>query len=159
MKNAILVSLAKQRWAIELGWVSDVITLGHVTIVPKAPAVIYGVINLGGALVPVIDILKLSSTTQISKKNSCSGDYTRESLLSNIAILLQVESVRIALRIDAVIEVETLRDVESRWVDSTGVSAQLIDPAQLIEDIRINIDGEINSGINQLLNRSESRDR
>ncbi len=159
MKNVILVSIAKQRWAIELGWVSDVITLEQVTIVPTAPADIYGVINFDGALIPVIDFLKFAETNPGQTNDRSTGETVAETL-AKIAILVQVESVRIALRVDAVIEVTTLHDAESSWVDAAGSPAQLIDPVQLIEVIRTNID----SGIAQQRahdseNAPKSRDR
>ena len=56
MKNAIVFSIEKRLLAVELRWVREVITLGHVTPVPNAPPVISGVVNFGGAIIPVVEV-------------------------------------------------------------------------------------------------------
>ncbi len=133
MKNAIVFSISKQRWAIELRWVREVITLGHVTPVPKAPPAFAGVVNFGGAIVAVIELLPLLP----------SGEWNPEAgtaVGGDNAILLQVESVHAALRVDAVIEVTTLRPAGAKlWADSRGLQAKLVDPQELVAIARAQV--------------------
>ena len=56
MKNVIVFALGKARYAVELRWVREVFTVGHVTPVPHAPVAVVGVVNFRGAVMPLIDL-------------------------------------------------------------------------------------------------------
>src|SRR5688572_7803523 len=56
LKNVLVFALGGARWAAELRYVREVITLGFVTTVPTAPPGIAGVFNLRGAITPVLDL-------------------------------------------------------------------------------------------------------
>jgi chemotaxis signal transduction protein len=130
MKNAIVFSIDKRLMAIELRWVREVITLGHVTPVPNAPPVIAGVVNFGGAIIPCIELAKMSEPSA-EPRIACRGES---------AILVQVESVRAAIRVDAVVEVATLSHVAGdRWRDKNEVEARLLEPQELIADARAQV--------------------
>jgi hypothetical protein len=129
MKNAIVFSIDKRLMAIELRWVREVITLGHVTPVPNAPPVIAGVVNFGGAIIPCIELAKMSEPSA-EPRIACRGES---------AILVQVESVRAAIRVDAVVEVATLTQIGDRWRDRNDVEARLLDPQGLIADARAQV--------------------
>lgn len=130
MKNAIVFSIDKSLWAIELRWVREVITLGHVTPVPNAPPVVSGVVNFGGGIIPVIEVAQLVGAAG-EPRIACRGES---------AVLVQVESVRAAVRVDAVVEVATLSAVDGdRWRDGNAVEARLLDPPDLIAGARTQV--------------------
>jgi len=131
MKNAIVISVANARWAIELRWVREVITLGHTTPVPHAPPAFAGVVNFGGAIVPVLELMPLVEPA---------AGFSEASVPGASAVLLQVESVRAALRVDTVVEVTTLRHLGSdRWTDAAGLDARLVDPQELVARARAQV--------------------
>lgn len=130
MKNAIVVSVDKNLWALELRWVREVITLGHVTPVPNCPPVISGVVNFGGGIIPVIEIAQVFGERS-QPRLACRGES---------AVLIQVESVRAAVRVDAVVEVATLNPGEGDlWRDKNQVEARLLDPQDLIAGARAQV--------------------
>ena len=49
MKNVLVFSLGGKHYALELRWVREVMTLGHISPVPNAPEQIVGVTNCRGA--------------------------------------------------------------------------------------------------------------
>ena len=129
MKNAIVFSIDKKLWAIELRWVREVITLGHVTPVPHAPPVISGVVNFGGGILPIVEIIQLVGEGE--PRVACRGES---------AVLVQVESVRAAIRVDAIVEVATLSPAgDDRWRDKNAVEARLLDPQDLIAGARAQV--------------------
>jgi chemotaxis signal transduction protein len=56
LRNVIIVTIGGGRYAVELRWVREVVSLGFVTSVPTAPPAIGGVCNLHGAILPVLDV-------------------------------------------------------------------------------------------------------
>jgi len=54
--RVLIFSLAKEYYAIELASAKQVAYLGSVTRVPTAPAFIRGITNLGGQIIPLVDI-------------------------------------------------------------------------------------------------------
>ena len=137
------------RFAVELRWVREVITLGHVTPVPGAPHHIGGAVNVRGTITPVIDIgvLSLSSQHAGSKAGrhaltDASGD--RKDPLGDGAVLLDVDGVAVALRIVKVDEVATVGEGQEQPVqdcagavsvavlDSQARPVPLVDPPELV---------------------------
>ncbi|HEY6178827.1 MAG TPA: chemotaxis protein CheW, partial [Kofleriaceae bacterium] len=56
LRNVIIVTIGGARYAVELRWVREVVSLGFVTNVPTAPVALGGVCNLHGAILPVLDV-------------------------------------------------------------------------------------------------------
>lgn len=50
--------LDEQRYALPLGAVERIVRAVHVTKIPESPAIVFGIINVGGDVVPVIDLRK-----------------------------------------------------------------------------------------------------
>ena len=122
LKNVIVFTLAGVRSAAELRWVREVISLGFVTSVPTAPPGIAGAFNLRGHLVPVLDIAALTRT-------GASG-HPRQ---GDSALLVEIDGVAAALRVDKVEEVATLPAADAGAVlDGRGRPVPLIDPAALV---------------------------
>lgn len=139
MRNVIVFATDWGRFAVELRWVREVITLGHVTPVPGAPVHIAGAINVRGTITPVIDVGALrddeasardpfadtaealfgppptrpprSQSEGARNSGSHSGSRGRSGDgHGDGAVLLDVEDLAIALRIVKVDEVATVGD-------------------------------------------------
>jgi len=123
MKNVIVFAHGAARYAIELRWVREVSTLGHITPVPRSQEEIAGVVNFHGAIVPVLKIASL--------------DGDRPARTGDAAVLIEVEGARAAIRIDNVHSVCTLDDAEDGLGlanPAGGDSIPLLDPPALIRD-------------------------
>lgn len=70
-KQYLAFGLGGEAFAMEIGYVKEVIQYGELTEVPLMPPFLRGVINLRGAMVPVIDLsVRLSrAPTQIARRS------------------------------------------------------------------------------------------
>ena len=129
MKNVIVFALGQARYAVELRWVREVFTVGHVTPVPHAPVAVAGVVNFRGAVMPLIDL-----DAVLGRRSGA------ESGAGESALLIEVEETTAALRLTSVVEVATLRPAPGGdpdlLVDSTGRQVPLIDPPELLARAR-----------------------
>jgi purine-binding chemotaxis protein CheW len=122
MKNVIVFALGGARYAIELRWVREVTVLGHLTPVPQCPDVIAGVVNMGGAIVPVLQL------PGMAERLPRHGDS---------AVVVEVEGARAAIRVESVQSVSSLEDAEDGLGlagPGGGNSIPLLDPPALIRD-------------------------
>ena len=125
MKNVIVVSVDKHRYAIELRWIREIITLSYVTMTPGAPACIGGVFNLRGAIIPVLRIGALLDPSAEPQANPRMGDP---------AILLAVDSIVAALNVDSIEEVSSLEEKkDGNLADSQGRLVHPLDPVSLFQ--------------------------
>ncbi len=99
----IVLGIGKERYAIGLPDVAEVLPPVRVTPVPGAPAVFSGVINVHGEIRPVIDLSRLLGIEAVPN-----GDLGR-------VILLRKEGRELGLQIDSVEQI--------RWIGSTDLSA------------------------------------
>ncbi len=124
MKNVIVFDQGGDRFAAELRWVREVISLGFVTPVPNAPMFVAGVVNLRGTLLPVLHLAPLRDASATVAAAVRHGDG---------AILLDVEGLQAALHIDKVDAVSTLESASSSSVvDARGRQLPLIHPPTLL---------------------------
>ena len=133
MKNVIVIALGGERFAVELRWVREIFTLGHVTPVPSAPAVIAGATNFRGSIVPVLHGAGLLAA--LGKKVSAS----RGPKAGDSVVLIDVEDMRAAISIERIDEVTTLDNTaghDAVLVDREGREAQLLDPPSLLAAAR-----------------------
>lgn len=122
LKNVIVFTLGGVRQAAELRWVREVISLGFVTAVPTAPPGIAGAFNLRGHLVPVLDIAALQGRSAAAMPRQGDG-----------ALLVEIDGITAALRVDKVEEVATLAGGGAGEVlDGRGRTLALIDPPALV---------------------------
>jgi purine-binding chemotaxis protein CheW len=94
----IALKLGNEEYAVEILAVKEIIRWTHITRVPKAPSFVYGVINLRGNVIPVMNThlrlqLPVTETTDKSR-----------------IIIFNVEDLVIGLTVDEVVEVITLND-------------------------------------------------
>jgi chemotaxis signal transduction protein len=133
VKNVIVIALGGERFAVELRWVREIFTLGHVTPVPTAPSVIAGATNFRGSIVPVLNGAALVASLG---KKATTGRHPRA---GDSVILLDVEDMRAAVsieRIDAVTTLAAVPGQDNVLVDREGNEAQLLDPPSLLQAAR-----------------------
>jgi purine-binding chemotaxis protein CheW len=121
LRNVIVFSIGTIRYAVELRWVREVVTLGFVTDVPTAPPALGGVCNLHGAILPVLDVSVLLGLSP--------GPAPRQ---GDGALVLEAEGVVCALRVDQVDHVASLHETDNAVVDAGGRPLMLLDPVRLV---------------------------
>jgi hypothetical protein len=141
LKNVIVFALGGVRHAAELRWVREVVTLGFVTEIPTAPPGLTGAFNLRGNLVPVLDTGVLVGGRP--------GPAPRQ---GDGALLVELDGVAAALRVDKVDEVATLQTTADgrAVIDGRGRSVPLVDPSAVVRRaiadslaVRGDTDGEV----------------
>jgi purine-binding chemotaxis protein CheW len=121
LRNVIIFTIGTVRYALELRWVREVVSLGFVTSVPTAPAALGGVCNLHGAILPVLDVgVLLDGVAGLPARQ---GDG---------ALVLEAEGMVCALRVDQVDHVASLHEAAGEVIDATGRPLRLLDPASLL---------------------------
>ncbi|HET7502298.1 MAG TPA: chemotaxis protein CheW [Kofleriaceae bacterium] len=121
LRNVIVFTIGAQRYALELRWVREVVSLGFVTNVPTAPPALAGVCNLHGAILPVLDVgVLLAGVPGLPARQ---GDG---------ALVVDAEGLVCALRVDQVDHVASLHETDGAVIDASGRRLVLIDPGQLI---------------------------
>jgi chemotaxis signal transduction protein len=120
-RNVIVFSLGGARLATDLRWVREIATLGFVTDVPTAPPGISGVVNLHGAILPVLDLSVLHQ-----------GGSPVAARQGDGALIVDVDGVVAALRVDQVDEVATLSGASDHVVDGRGQRLPLLDPREVV---------------------------
>ncbi len=125
VKNVIVFSIGRTPYAVELGWIREVFTLGHVTPVPHAPLAIAGVVNFRGSILSILDIRGLD------------GSQAHASL-GESALLLEVDRSQVALRAGTIDEVSSLEvsPDTGTLLDSRMREVLLLDPPTLVEAAR-----------------------
>lgn len=121
LRNVIIVTIGGARYAVELRWVREVVSLGFVTNVPTAPAALGGVCNLHGTILPVLDVGVLLG-----------GTPPRPARQGDSALVVEVEPVVCALRVDQVDHVASLPEADGEVMDASGRPLLLLDPGRLI---------------------------
>ena len=122
LRNVIVFSIGASRYAVELRWVREVVSLGFVTEVPTAPAAFGGVCNLHGAILPVLDVAVLLDQPP--------GPPARQ---GDGALVIENEGIVCALRVDQVDHVASLFEQDGAVRDASGRPLALLDPSMLIK--------------------------
>jgi purine-binding chemotaxis protein CheW len=121
LRNVIIFTVGAVRYALELRWVREVVSLGFVTTVPTAPSALAGVVNLHGTIVPVVDVGVLIDGVPGAPARQGDG-----------ALVLEVEELVCALRVDQVDHVASLHEADGEVIDATGRLLRLLDPGKLV---------------------------
>lgn len=121
LRNVVVFTIGAVRYALELRWVREVVSLGFVTNVPTAPSAFSGVYNLHGTILPVLDVSVLLDQPPGSAARQGDG-----------ALVIETEGVVCALRVDQIDHVASLHESEGAIVDASGRPLVLLDPAQLV---------------------------
>lgn len=121
LRNVIVFAIGAARYAVELRWVREVVTLGFVTSVPTAPPVVGGVCNLHGTILPVLDVGALLDLPP--------GPAPRQ---GDGALVLEADGLVCGLRVDQVDHVASLLETGGAVVDAAGRPLTLLDPQRLL---------------------------
>ena len=121
LRNVIVFAIGAARYAVELRWVREVVTLGFVTAVPTAPPALGGVCNLHGTILPVLDVAALLDLP--------AGPAARQ---GDGALVIEAEGILCGLRVDQVDHVASLLETGGAVVDAAGRPLTLLDPQRLI---------------------------
>ena len=121
LRNVIVFAIGAVRYALELRWVREVVSLGFVTNVPSAPPAIGGVCNLHGSILPVIDLGALLGGPLGAPPRQGDG-----------ALVLETDGVVCAVRVDQVDHVASLYETGGAVFDGAGRALTLLDPARLV---------------------------
>jgi chemotaxis signal transduction protein len=121
LRNVIVFAVGSARYAVELRWVREVVTLGFCTAVPTAPPALGGVCNLHGQILPVLDLMPLLDQPPGPPPRQGDG-----------ALVLDSEGTVCALRVDQIDHVASLMETGSGVVDTSGRPLVLLDPQKLV---------------------------
>ncbi|NVB81300.1 MAG: hypothetical protein HOV81_23085 [Kofleriaceae bacterium] len=125
LRNVIVFAIGAARYAVELRWVREVVTLGFVTAVPTAPPALGGVCNLHGTILPVLDVAALLDLP--------AGPPARQ---GDGALVIEADGIICGLRVDQVDHVATLPGLgdgtSGAVVDTAGRPLTLLEPQRLL---------------------------
>lgn len=125
LRNVIVFAVGAARYAVELRWVREVVTLGFVTAVPTAPPALGGVCNLHGTILPVLDLAALLDP----RSDQPAGPPPRQ---GDGALVIEAEGMLCGLRVDQVDHVASLLETGGAVVDAAGRPLTLLDPQRLL---------------------------
>jgi purine-binding chemotaxis protein CheW len=101
-------SLGSEDYGIEIRYVTEIINLQPITVVPEVPPYMKGIINLRGTIIPVMDVrLRFMKEPRPYNDRTC-------------IIVIHFEDISIGLIVDSVAEVITI--AESDIVDPPNMS-------------------------------------
>ena len=115
-KQLILFILGKGNYGIPIENVNEIKKIEDITVVPKAPKFIEGVINLRGNVIPVIDLRKRFGMDKY--------EFSKRTKI----IIVEVSKRQFGLIVDAVAEVVTLtkEQIEQSLPTVSGLKAEFI---------------------------------
>lgn len=115
-KQLILFILGKGNYGIPIENVNEIKKIEDITVVPKAPKFIEGVINLRGNVIPVIDLRKRFGMDKY--------EFSKRTKI----IIVEVAKRQFGLIVDAVAEVVTLtkEQIEQSLPTVSGLKAEFI---------------------------------
>ncbi|MBC7977016.1 MAG: chemotaxis protein CheW, partial [Myxococcales bacterium] len=116
LRNVVVFTLGAARYAIELRWVREVISLGFVTHVPTAPPALGGVCNLRGEILPVLDVCVLLDGARGLPARQGDG-----------ALVIDGEGLVCALRVDQIDHIASLHAAGGEVTDATGRRLRLLE--------------------------------
>jgi purine-binding chemotaxis protein CheW len=130
VRNVLVFGLGPGRHALELRWIREIFTLVAMTPVPTAPAVVDGVVNFKGAIVPVLNLRALLGVP--ARRPPQPGDAL---------VLVDVVGTRAALAVDRIDTVTSLDSRGDELVDGAGLAVPLVDPTALVAAVSQIIEG------------------
>lgn len=143
MKGRFLTfSLGEEFFGIDIVYVTEIVGIQPITVVPELPDFIRGIINLRGQIIPVMDM-----RSKFNKEQKAYNDRT-------CIIVVDVKEFSIGIIVDAVSEVMTIEDdniVPPPEIGSKG-RKYIKSVAKHNDDVILIIDCE------KLLNHEESND-
>jgi len=105
--------LGDEYFAANVSKVLNILEMVKITKVPRAPEFMKGVINLRGAVLPVID-------TRI-KFGMSPTEYTKDTCILVLNVIIEGEDVNVGALVDAVQEVMEIEDTKIQEPPSIGI--------------------------------------
>ena len=97
-QQLVVFELAEEHYGVDIGAVQSIIKMEQVTVVPRAPDFVEGVINLRGTVLPVIDLrLRFGLSAKETTKDT------------RIAVV-EIDSTEVGMVVDGVSEVLMVSD-------------------------------------------------
>jgi purine-binding chemotaxis protein CheW len=128
--DILVFEVGKQRYGISTQDVQEIVRVVAITPLPNAPAIVEGVINLRGAVVPVLDV------------RARFGLPAKAPMPSDQLVIAYAGSRRVALRVDRALELISIDPAEvtpahllARRVQYLAGVARLPDGLLLIHDL------------------------
>lgn len=122
--------LGEECYGIEIRYVTEIIGMQAITVIPEIPDYVKGIINLRGKIIPVIDV-----RTRFRKEEKSYNDRT-------CVIVVDINELSIGLIVDSVAEVLTIPEQE------------IVDPPQINKGVNnryIKKIGKVGSEVKLLL--------
>jgi chemotaxis signal transduction protein len=132
-RNVIVFAVGEVRFAVEIRWVKEVVTLGFVTTVPSAPAALCGVCNLHGHIVPVIDVASVfSSPVEVAKTVERAGAPAARQ--GDGALLIEISGSLLAIRLEKIDRVASY-EFDGRVLLDGSSTIVLLDPQEVFRTV------------------------
>ena len=143
--------LADEEYGLEILKVQEIIGMMDVTPVPRTPDFIKGVINLRGKVIPVVELR--------TKFEMATVDYTEETCIIVVEVMLDKEAMPMGVLVDAVSEVLDIGEEQVEPTPSFGGSIQhdfILGMAKIDEQVKIllNIEKVLTNEEMEILNNS-----
>jgi len=116
----LTVTLMDELYGVSVDWIMQIIDIPNITMIPKTPPFVKGVINLRGQIIPVIDLrLKFGLPPQ---------EYNERTSIVVIHLKLEHTELYVGIIIDTVHEVLDIeaRDIEKAPTFGGGIETQFI---------------------------------
>lgn len=94
----LIFLLSKEKYGIEISYVTEIVGIQEITEMPDIPAYIKGIINLRGKIIPLMDV----------RLRFCKEDRTYDD--RTCVIVINCNGVDIGLIVDSVSEVQTIQE-------------------------------------------------
>lgn len=120
-RNVIVFAVGESRYAFEIRWIREVVTLGFVTTVPSAPPALCGVCNLHGHIVPVIDVTAIVPDAAPAIGSARQGDG---------ALLIDIAGSVLAVRLEKIDRVASY-EYDGRYLLDGASRILLLEPAEV----------------------------
>ena len=146
MRNRFLTfSVSKEVFGIEIRYVTEIIGIQPINVLPEVPEYIKGIINLRGKIIPVVDMRLRFKKEAI--------DYTDRTCI----VVVETSQFSAGLIVDQVAEVLTIEQVVPPPAFQTGITNQYIsgigkvnDEVKLLLDCERLFDGEMTKMLNHV---------
>jgi len=116
----LTVTLMDELYGVSVNWIMQIIDIPNITMIPKTPPFVKGVINLRGQIIPVIDLrIKFGLPPQ---------EYNARTSIVVIHLKLETSELYVGIIIDTVHEVLDIeaRDIEKAPTFGGGIETQFI---------------------------------
>jgi purine-binding chemotaxis protein CheW len=111
MKEQLVVfQLNQESYGVNVTQVQSIIPMQEIVTVPNAPVFIEGVVNLRGAIIPVIDLRSRFNLPQLAPVDAENND--RKGKQKQVIVIIELDDLLVGLIVDKVTEVIRIAEEE-----------------------------------------------